>query len=86
VPRHQATLQVTFMSLGAQLRWSTTQFDDDLNQIPLRGYFAADLFASKGRFFVAVENLFDRRIETAATPVITLGQPRSARIGLRYRR
>ena len=86
VPRHQATLQARFMSLGAQLRWSTMQFDDDLNQFPLRGYAVADVFASHRWLFVAVENLFDRRVETAATPVITLGQLRTARVGLRFRR
>jgi len=85
VPRHQATLQVRFDNAGAQLRWSSMQFDDDLNRLPLRGYVVADVFAARGPFFVAVENLFDRRLETAATPVITLGQPRSARVGLRFR-
>ncbi len=86
VPRHQATLQARYGDFGAQARWSTMQFDDDLNQFRLRGYFAADIFAARGPFFVAVENVFDRRVETAATPVITLGQPRSARLGLRFRR
>jgi outer membrane receptor protein involved in Fe transport len=90
VPRHQATLQARFMSVGAQLRWSAMQFDDDLNQFPLRGYFVADAFASHALVphvdvTLAVENLFDRRIETAATPVITLAQPRTARVGLRFR-
>jgi outer membrane receptor protein involved in Fe transport len=90
VPRHQATLQVRYLSLGAQLRWSAMQFDDDLNQFPLRGYFVADLFAARPLAphldaTIAVENLFDRRVETAATPVITLGQPRTARVGLRFR-
>ena len=89
VPRHQATLQARFMSVGAQLRWSTMQFDDDLNQFPLRGYFVADVFAAHAiaphlDATLAVENLFDRRVETAATPVITLGQPRTARVGLRF--
>ncbi len=89
VPRHQATLQVAFMNAGAQLRWSSMQFDDDLNQFALRGYIVADVFASKSigahlDAIVAVENLFDRRVETAATPVITVGQPRSARVGLRF--
>jgi outer membrane receptor protein involved in Fe transport len=89
VPRHQATLQVRFMNAGAQMRWSTMQFDDDLNQLPLRGYFVADIFASApigshADAIVAMENLFDRRVETSATPVITLGQPRAARVGLRF--
>jgi len=95
VARHQATLQLAFSpqsaQAGVQLRWSSSQFDDDLNQLPLRGYFVADFFASRvltqrlSATFSA-ENLFDRRIETAATPVVTLGTPRSVRVGLRYGR
>ena len=91
VPRNQATLQLQFLRAGMQVRWSSMQFDDDLNQFPLRGYAVADAFASRpiGAHVdgvVAVENLFNRRVETAATPVITLGQPRAARVGLRFRR
>ncbi len=33
---------------------------------------------------VAIENILDNRIETAATPVITNGQPRALRVGVRY--
>ncbi|HKO57784.1 MAG TPA: TonB-dependent receptor [Thermoanaerobaculia bacterium] len=89
VARHQATLQLARGNLGAQLRWSSAQFDDDLNQFRLRGYVVADLFASHaiGRglsAILAAENITDRRVETAATPVITLGTPRSIRLGLRY--
>jgi outer membrane receptor protein involved in Fe transport len=95
VPRHQATLQTTFTpsraTIAAQLRWSSMQFDDDLNQLPLRSYVVADAFASyliapSVALTLAAENVFDRRIETAATPVITLGQPRTIRFGLRYGR
>jgi outer membrane receptor protein involved in Fe transport len=125
VPRHQATLQMTFTpaagaergegsaesgeegagsissalrsplsalrraTISAQLRWSSMQFDDDVNQFPLRSFVVADAFASyrlspRVAVTLAGENLFDRRIETAATPVITLGQPRSIRFGIRY--
>jgi outer membrane receptor protein involved in Fe transport len=95
VPRNQATLQATLtpprMTIATQLRWSSMQFDDDLNQFPLRSYFAADAFASyavtaRVAVTLAAENIFDRRIETAATPVITLGQPRSVRGGMRIGR
>jgi len=76
--------------VGIQARWSTSQFDDDLNQFPLRGYFVADAFAShplhkRLEATLAIENIFDRRIEASATPVITLGQPRAWRLGLRWR-
>ena len=93
VPRHQATLQATFspskLTVAALLRWSSMQFDDDLNQFPLRSYIVADAFASyslssRVAVTLAAENLANRRIETAATPVITLGQPRTLRLGLRY--
>ena len=91
VPRHQATAQVTWRRLGAQARWSAMQFDDDLNQLPLASYFVADVFASHpigGGVEVtgAIENVFDHDVEVSATPVVTLGQPRAIRIGLRYAR
>jgi len=90
VPRHQATLQFAYRSLaGVQARWSSMQFDDDLNQFPLRSFVTIDLFgarpiASQLDATVAIENLLDRRVETGATPVITLGQPRAIRVGVRY--
>jgi outer membrane receptor protein involved in Fe transport len=93
VPRSTATLQVAFNPLrgsaGVQARWSSMQFDDDLNQFPLRSYAVADLFASypiashiEATF--AVENATNRRVEVSATPVITLGTPRTVRVGVRY--
>jgi iron complex outermembrane recepter protein len=93
VPRDTATLQLAFNpargSAGVQARWSSMQFDDDLNQFPLRSYAVADLFASypiAQRFEAtfAVENATNRRVEVSATPVITLGTPRTVRVGVRY--
>jgi outer membrane receptor protein involved in Fe transport len=90
VPRHQATLQLSYRgAAGVQARWGGLQFDDDLNQFRLRSYFVADAFASRPiargvEATLGIENIFDRRIETAATPVITLAQPRSVRVGVRY--
>jgi outer membrane receptor protein involved in Fe transport len=93
VPRNQATAQLAYSQSrwrgGVQTRWSSMQFDDDLNQLPLRSYFAADVFASATLVAhldatLSVENLFDRRIEVSATPVITLAQPRSVRLGVRW--
>jgi outer membrane receptor protein involved in Fe transport len=92
VPRNQATLQTIFTPLrgtiALQARWSAMQFDDDLNRFPLRSYAAADLFASvplraNVALTLSAENLFDRRIEVSATPVITLNAPRTVRLGLR---
>ena len=94
VPRHQATAQLTWSSrftTSLQTRWSAMQYDDDLNRLALASYFVADAFVAvpiaRGlQAIVAAENLTDARVEVAATPVTTLGQPRSIRIGLRYGR
>ena len=90
VPRHQATAQLQWKRIGAQLRWSAAQFDDDLNQLPLGAYFVADLFAAQpvGRrveLTLAVENVTDREVEAGATPVVTVGHPRALRLGVRFR-
>ena len=93
VPRNTATLQLAFTptrgSAGVQARWSSMQFDDDVNQFPLRGYAVADLFASypvatRLDAIIAIENATNRRVEVSATPVLTLGAPRTIRVGIRY--
>ena len=78
-------------TIGVQTRWSSMQFDDDVNQFPLRSYFVADAYFAHAigggiDLTLSVENIFDRRIEASATPVITLGQPRSIRAGVRFGR
>lgn len=93
VPRNTATLQLAFTpprgSAGIQARWSSMQFDDDINQFPLRSYAVADLFASypiapRLDATIAIENATNRRVEVSATPVLTLGTPRTVRVGVRY--
>ena len=93
VPRHQATAQLSYTrraTAALQARWSAMQFDDDLNQLTLDGYVVADAFVSIPAGPVAItlaaENLFDETVEVSATPVTTIGQPRSIRVGLRYSR
>jgi len=91
VPRHQSTAQVSWRNAGLQARWSAMQFDDDLNQLRLDGYFVLDAFASwplRNGFAVtaALENAFDAEVPSSATPVVTLAQPRAFRLGLRYAR
>lgn len=91
VPRHQATAQLTWRTISGQLRWSAMQYDDDRNELPLDPYLVADLFASHPiahgvEVTGAIENVFDEAVEVSASPVITLGQPRAWRVGLRYRR
>ena len=74
--------------IGAQLRWTGTQFDDDRNQFELGKSAVADLmgehrFAEALRGFVAFENLFDADYDTGRTPLRTVGPPRRIRAGVR---
>ena len=71
-----------------QMRASGGQFDDDLNQLYLRGFVAFYAFASHdisrhASIYAAGENIFNTRIEAGLTPVLTLAQPRTIRFGIR---
>jgi outer membrane receptor protein involved in Fe transport len=92
VARNMATAQLRLSqprlgTLSLQERASGHQFDDDANQYLLHSYFRFDAYASRnvGRhleIYGTGENLFDRSIEVGRTPILTLGTPRTARIGL----
>ena len=93
VARNMATTQVRITRprlgvLSMQGQLTGCQFDDDANVYLLHSYFRLDAYAEHnfGRHIVAFasgENLFDRSIEVGKTPILTLGTPRLARIGLR---
>jgi len=93
VARNMATVQLRLSHprlglLSLRERASGRQFDDDANQYLLHGYFRFDTYASRnlGRhveMYASGENLFDRSIEVGKTPILTLGTPRTARVGLR---
>jgi len=73
-------------ALNLQARVSGHQFDDDANTYLLHGYFKLDAYAShdfgkRFELFTAGENLFNRSIEVGRTPTLTLGTPRTARVG-----
>jgi outer membrane receptor protein involved in Fe transport len=95
VARNMATAQLRLSHpklglLSLQERASGHQFDDDANQYLLHSYFRFDAYASRkvGRhveLYASGENLFDRSIEVGKTPVLTLGTPRTARLGLRLK-
>jgi outer membrane receptor protein involved in Fe transport len=94
VPRHQFTVQAryqkpSFATVALQGRYVGRQFDDDRNQFPLDAYFTVDAFASHRvnrtvEIFAAAENLFNQRYMVGRTPMISLGPPLLARIGLRF--
>jgi outer membrane receptor protein involved in Fe transport len=95
VARNMATLNMRAFrprlgTLSLQSRLSGRQFDDDANQYMLHSYFRLDVYGSHDfgkwcQVFAAGENLFDRDIEVAKTPTTTLGQPRTARVGITFR-
>lgn len=93
VPRHQASIQLRFfdprrLELSIELRAASRQFEDDLNALPLRGYWTLDARLARrlGRgleAFAAVENASGRRYLVGATPTATLGPPRLLHTGVR---
>jgi outer membrane receptor protein involved in Fe transport len=95
VARQQLSFQLRYAgrtrtTFALQGRASGAQFDDDQNLLRLGGYLALDAFVSRrlGRgvdIFAAAENLTGRRYEVGRTPVLTLGPPAFARVGVRLR-
>jgi len=95
VPRHQFTWEARYwrperIMLSVEGRYSSLQYDDDLNTLPLGQYYVMDLFAGRQvrsglTVYVAGENLSNQRYATASTPpVVSLGPPVLGRIGIRY--
>ena len=77
-------------AISVQARMSGHQFDDDSNTYLLHSYFKLDAYAShdfgkRFELFSAGENLFNRAIEVGRTPTLTLGTPRTARIGFKIK-
>ena len=94
VPQNQGSLGIAFagpVAILLQGRWAGEQFDDDLNQLPLRGYVVADLSIRRPindrlDIFLSAENLFDATVVTGRTPIETLGSPRLVQLGVKVRR
>jgi outer membrane receptor protein involved in Fe transport len=95
VPKHQLTWEARYwnprkLMLSIEGRYSSSQWDDDLNTLFLGRYYVMDLFA--GREFarglvgyVAVENFLNQRYAfQISPPVQELGAPILGRIGIRY--
>jgi outer membrane receptor protein involved in Fe transport len=94
VPRHLMTFQVRYsnprrVTVAFQGHAGGAQFDDDQNQFRLNPYFTLDALASRplGRgveVFGAFENLTGQRYDIGRTPLLTIGPPLLARIGIRF--
>ena len=92
VPGQTATFSGTFTArawtLVALVRTAGRQFDDDLNQFALQPYSVTGVSISKqiGRWtwFASATNIFDAKIQVAATPVPNYALPRIISGGVRF--
>jgi outer membrane receptor protein involved in Fe transport len=95
VPRESATAQIRAQNrrLGSAtlaLRESGRAYDDSANTFLLHSFFTMALygertFATRWTFFAGAENLLDRKVDVARTPILTLGTPFLAQGGVRFR-
>jgi outer membrane receptor protein involved in Fe transport len=95
VPSHQLTWEFRYwnpsrLMLSVEGRYSSSQWDDDLNTLFLGRYYVLGLLAGRElrhglQAYVAVENLLNQRYAfQISPPVQELGAPVLARIGIRY--
>lgn len=86
------------LRVALQGRWAGDAYDDDRNRFPLGELTVVDLRIARPialpgtapggdrlELFLAAENLLDDEYTVGRTPVTTVGSPRLALIGLRYR-
>jgi outer membrane receptor protein involved in Fe transport len=95
VPREMATAQLRAQNrrlglLTLAARASGRAYDGSANTYELHSFFVLDVygersFAPKWTAFVSVQNLFNRQIDVAETPLLTLGTPFLAQGGVRFR-
>jgi outer membrane receptor protein involved in Fe transport len=92
-PRQRATASLTYDGLATvtgQLRYTSGQFEDDLNTLPMGAYTVVDLFAQRRvaygiTAFARATNLLDRRYLVGRAGVDTIGAPRAILVGLSFR-
>jgi outer membrane receptor protein involved in Fe transport len=95
VPEHQLTWEARYwrpsrVMLSLEGRYSSSQWDDDINTLFLGRYYVMGVFAGRdfGRgltAYVAVENFLNERYAfQISPPVQELAPPITARIGFRY--
>lgn len=92
ITRNQVNGQLSYVSrnwtAGFQARFVGKQFEDDQNTLPLAKFFTLDAEVSRRvsrnvKLFAAAQNLTGVRYEVGRTPVITVGPPALARVGIR---
>ena len=98
VPRHQFSWQARYwnperLMISLQGRYSSQQFDDDLNTLPLKSYYVMDVLVGRRllrgvEVYAAAENLLNQRYPVALSPagsrtIENLGPPILGRAGVR---
>jgi outer membrane cobalamin receptor len=93
VPRNAFTWEARYWNpsrlfASVQGRFVGQQFDDDLNTLPLDRFYTMNFELGRelnrhAAIFVAAENFTNQRYQVARTPVVNLGPPILARVGLR---
>jgi outer membrane receptor protein involved in Fe transport len=93
VPAHSCTVSAVYAAprhwtIIALARAASHQFDDDQNVFPLNAYAELGLSISKQTrkftWFASAANVFDTKIQTAATPIFTYATPRAISGGVRF--
>lgn len=93
-PAQQGTASLTYddprlLSATVQLRGIGKQYEDDVNQLPMREALLLDLFVSVPvtrwfEIYGAVENVLDETYLVGRSGVDTIGQPRFIHGGIRF--
>jgi len=94
VPQNEFVFQGTWAApqrifVAIQGRTASNEFDDDQNLLPLGAYFVLSATVSRPLpkgfdVFFQGENLTNSQYDIGRTPVVTVGQPILARVGLRW--
>ena len=93
IAKYQVNLQVSYINrnwtAGLQARFVGKQFEDDQNTLPLARFFTMDAEVSRGvsrqvKLFAAAQNLTGVRYQIGRTPVVSIGPPLLARMGIRF--
>jgi len=94
VPKNELVFQGTWAAsqkifVAIQGRTASNEFDDDQNLLPLGAYFVLSATVSRPLpkgfdVFFQGENLTNSQYDIGRTPVVTLGQPILARVGVRW--
>ncbi len=93
VPKNSFNIQASYAdsrwTAGIQTRYTSNQFDDDQNSLPLGTAFVVDAQVSRQlvhhtQIFFAAQNLFNATYDIARTPVVDVGAPINVRGGFRF--